>query len=161
MEAAARALSHAGREPEEIGAVLFCSCTNTRLIPAVSACLTGQLGMHQTHNSCDFIAACAGMPYGFTEAIRLLQEVERPVLLVCAEKLSDKIGTVRPSRMIFGDGLTVYGPEVKSLAGRNLRQMIEEIAALPDPTGGATSLSESIDLIVPHQGNKTMVTDWR
>ena len=37
MEAAARALSHAGREPEEIGAVLFCSCTNTRLIPAAAA----------------------------------------------------------------------------------------------------------------------------
>ena len=38
------------------------------------------------------------------EAIRLLQEVNRPVLLVCGEKFSDKIGTVRPSRMIFGDG---------------------------------------------------------
>ena len=36
--------------------------------------------------------------------MRLLQEVNRPVLLVCAEKFSDKIGTVRPSRMIFGDG---------------------------------------------------------
>ena len=203
LQAAQRALSHAGREPAEIGAVLFCSCTSTRLIPAVSAWLTGQLGMHQTHNSCDIIAACAGMSYGLAEAIRLLQEVERPVLLVCAEKFSDKIGTVRPSRMIFGDGaaamvigvspkgsapdidyvqtyaggpvsevnsivwpnpafdngLSVYGPEVKSMAGRYLRQMIEEIGALPDPTGRAASLLESIDLIVPHQANKTMVTD--
>ena len=58
----------------------------------------------QTHNSCDIVAACAGMPYGIAEAIRLLQEIERPVLLVCAEKFSDKIGTVRTSRMIFGDG---------------------------------------------------------
>ena len=143
------------------------------------------------------------MPYGLAEAIRLLQEVERPLLLVCAEKFSDKIGTVRPSRMIFGDGaaamvigvspegsapdidyvqtyaggpvsevnsivwpnpdfdngLTVYGPEVKSLAGRYLRQMIEEIGGLPDPAGQAASLLESIDFIVPHQANKTMVTD--
>ena len=203
LEAARRALAHAGREPEEVGAVLFCSCTSTRLIPSVSTWLTGQLGIHQTHNSSDIIAACAGMPYGVAEAIRLLQEVERPVLLVCAEKFSDKIGTVRPSRMIFGDGaaamvigvapegtspdfdyvqtyaggpvsevnsivwpnpafdnnLTVYGPEVKSLAGRYLRQMIEEISALPDPTGKARSLLESIELIVPHQANKTMVTD--
>ena len=30
--------------------------------------------------------------------------MNRPVLLVCGEKFSDKIGTVRPSRMIFGDG---------------------------------------------------------
>jgi len=203
LEAAQRALSHAGREPDEIGAVLFCSCTSTRLIPSVSTWLTGQLGMQQTHNSCDIVAACAGMSYGVAEAIRLLQEVERPVLLVCAEKFSDKIGTVRPSRMIFGDGaaamvigvapegtatdidyvqtyaggpvsevnsivwpnpafdnnLTVYGPEVKSLAGRYLRQMIQEVSALPDPTGKTGSLLESIDLIVPHQANKTMVTD--
>ncbi|MBW2477782.1 MAG: ketoacyl-ACP synthase III, partial [Deltaproteobacteria bacterium] len=37
-------------------------------------------------------------------AIRQLQEVKRPVLLVMAEKFSDKIGNARPSRMIFGDG---------------------------------------------------------
>jgi 3-oxoacyl-[acyl-carrier-protein] synthase III len=50
------------------------------------------------------VAACAGMPYGLAEGVRQLQEVERPVLVVCAEKFSDKIGTVRTSRMIFGDG---------------------------------------------------------
>jgi 3-oxoacyl-[acyl-carrier-protein] synthase III len=121
---------------------------------------------------------------------------------VCVEKFSDKIGNVRTSRMIFGDGaaalvigpaaqgeppdidylqtyasgpatqvnsiiwpnpdfdnnITVYGPEVKSLAGRYLVQMIEELQALPDPDGSRASLLESIDLIVPHQANKTMVT---
>ncbi len=40
-----------------------------------------------------------GLPYGLAEAVRLLQEVERPVLVVCGEKFSDKIGTVRTSRM--------------------------------------------------------------
>ena len=59
--------------------------------------------MFQTHASCDLVAACAGLPYGLAEAVRLLQEVERPVLVVCGEKFSDKIGTVRTSRMIFGD----------------------------------------------------------
>jgi 3-oxoacyl-[acyl-carrier-protein] synthase-3 len=125
------------------------------------------------------------------------------VLVVCGEKFSDKIGTVRPSRMIFGDGaaaivvgpapegepgdieylqtyasgpvsevnsivwpnpafdnnITVYGPEVKALAGRYLRQMIEELRALPDPAGEAASLLETIELVVPHQANKTMVID--
>ncbi len=44
--------------------------------------------------------------------MRFLQEVKRPVLVVCAEKFSDKIGSIRPSRMIFGDGATalVVGP---------------------------------------------------
>jgi 3-oxoacyl-[acyl-carrier-protein] synthase-3 len=202
LQAARAALAKAQRGPEEIGAVLVCTCTSSRLIPSVATYISGQLGIYQTHASCDIIAACAGLPYGLAEATRLLQEIERPVLLVCVEKFSDKIGNVRPSRMIFGDGagalvvgpaptgeapdieylqtyasgpasevnsiiwpnpvfdnnITVYGPEVKALAGRYLKQMIEEIAALPDPDGAKASLLECIDLIVPHQANKTMVT---
>ncbi len=202
LAAAKRALAHAGRGPAEIGAVLVCTCTSTRLVPSVATWLSGQLGMQQTHASCDIVAACAGMAYGLSEATRILQEVHRPVLLVCVEKFSDKIGNVRPSRMIFGDGaaaivvgmadagdvpdieylqtyasgpvsqvnsilwpnpafdnnLTVYGPEVKALAGRYLIQMIDEIKALPDPDQKADSLLDSIGLIVPHQANKTMVT---
>jgi 3-oxoacyl-[acyl-carrier-protein] synthase-3 len=121
--------------------------------------------------------------------------------VVCAEKFSDKIGNVRPSRMLFADGaaamvvgvaaegqapdfdylqtyasgpasevnsiiwpnpefdnnITVFGPQVKALAGRYLAQMIEEIGALPAPDGSTGSLLDSIDLIVPHQANKTMV----
>ena len=201
--AARQALAKSGRKPAEIGAVLFCSCTSTRLIPSSATWLSGELGLLQTHNSCDIVAACAGMPYGLAEAIRLLQEIERPVLLVCAEKFSDKIGTVRTSRMIFGDGaaavivgpapegaasdieifqtyasgpwsevnsiiwpnpefdnnITVYGPEVKSLARRYLVQMIEELTTLPHPDGGDRSLMEAIDIVVPHQANKNMVTD--
>ena len=203
LEAARAALAKAGRGPAEIGAVLFCSCTSSRLIPSVSTWLTGQLGMQQTHASVDLVAACAGLAYGLSEAVRLLQEVDRPVLLVCAEKFSDKIGTVRPSRMIFGDGasaivigpaptgasgdidvlqtyaggpvsqvnsiiwpnpvfdnnITVYGPEVKALAGRYLAQMIDELAALPDTTGKAETAWDTVELVVPHQANKTMVID--
>src|SRR5207248_10631053 len=80
LEAAEIALAKAGRGAEEIGAVLFCSCTSERLIPSVATWLSGQLGMLQTHSSCDIIAACAGMAYGLSEAVRVLQEVQRPVL---------------------------------------------------------------------------------
>src|SRR5450756_46270 len=203
LEAAKAALAHSGRGPEEIGAVLLCTCTSTRIIPSVATWISGQLGIYQTHASCDIIAACAGMAYGLSDATRILQEVQRPVLVVCVEKFSDKIGNVRPSRMIFGDGaaafvigvapageppdiefmqtyasgpasqvnsiiwpnpafdnnITVYGPDVKALAGRYLQQMIGELKVLPDPDGAKGSLLESIDLIVPHQANKTMVTD--
>jgi 3-oxoacyl-(acyl-carrier-protein) synthase III len=206
LQASRAALAHSGYGPADIGAVLFCTCTSTRLIPSVATWLSGQLGIQQTHASCDVVAACAGLPYGLSEAVRLLQEVERPVLVVCGEKFSDKIGTVRPARMIFGDGaaalvvapaaggpegsapesdievfqtyaggpvsevnsivwpnpefdnnITVYGPEVRSLAGRYLTQMIGELAAEPDPAGVADSLLDSIELVVPHQANKTMV----
>jgi 3-oxoacyl-(acyl-carrier-protein) synthase III len=202
LEAAEAALAAAGREPEEIGAVIFCSCTSAKLIPSVATWLSGQLGIFQTHASFDLIAACAGFPYGLSDATRLLQEVRRPVLVICAEKFSDKIGSVRTSRMIFGDGasavvvgpadagepgdmdvlqsyasgpctevnsiiwpnpefdndITVYGPEVRSLAGRYLEQMIGELRELPHPDGDGCLL-DAIDLVVPHQANKTMVTE--
>lgn len=202
LQAAQAAMLHAGRGPEDIGAVLVCTCTSTRMVPSVATWISGQLGIYQTHASCDIVAACAGLPYGLSEATRILQEVQRPVLVVCVEKFSDKIGNVRPSRMIFADGaaavvlgvapegeapdidylqtyasgpasqvnsiiwpnpafdnnITVYGPEVKALAGRYLVQMIDELKELPDPDGAAASLLESIDLIIPHQANKTMVS---
>ena len=112
LQAAEAALAKAGREPEEIGGVLVCTCTSSRLIPSLATYLCGQLGMQQMYAAYDLIAACAGMPYGVAEAARLLQEVERPVLVVCVEKFSDKIGNVRTSRMIFGDGAAamVIGP---------------------------------------------------
>jgi 3-oxoacyl-[acyl-carrier-protein] synthase III len=199
LAAAKGALAHAGRSAEEIGAVLVATCTSDRLIPSLSTWLSGELGILQTHCSADIVAACAGFPYGLSEAVRLLQEIERPVLLVCVEKFSDKIGAVRTSRMIFGDGaaaivvapaaegqsgdvhvlntyasgpwsqvnsiiwpnpefdndITVYGPEVKALAGRYLIQMIEELGQEPGLNGG--TLLEDVELIVPHQANKTMI----
>jgi 3-oxoacyl-[acyl-carrier-protein] synthase III len=51
----------------------------------------------------------------------------------------------------FDNDITVYGPEVKSLAGRYLVQMIGELRDL--------DLLDDIDLVVPHQANKTMVTE--
>ncbi len=202
LAAAVTALDRAGRQPHEIGAVIFCSCTSTRLIPSVATWLSGQLGIYQTHASFDLIAACAGFPFGLAEATRILQDTERPVLLVCAEKFSDKIGSVRTSRMIFGDGasalvvgpatdgqaadievlqtyasgphsqvnsiiwpnpefdndITVWGPEVKALVERYLGQMTGELKALPHPDGNGGALVDAIDLVVPHQANRTMVT---
>jgi 3-oxoacyl-(acyl-carrier-protein) synthase III len=201
LQAAEAALAKAQREPEEIGGVLVCTCTSSRLIPSLATYICGQLGIYQTHAAYDIIAACAGMPYGLADAARLLQEVRRPVLVVCAEKFSDKIGNVRTSRMIFGDGaaamvvgvapdgeepdfdylqtyasgpasevnsilwpnpdfdnnITVAGPRVKALAGRYLAQMMSDLADLPDPSGRAGSVLEAIDLVVPHQANKTMI----
>jgi 3-oxoacyl-[acyl-carrier-protein] synthase III len=201
LHAVRAALAKSGRDPAEIGAVLVSTCTSNRLIPSMACWLSGELGLQQTHTSADIVAACAGLPYGLSEAIRQLQEVNRPVLLVCVEKFSDKIGNVRTSRMIFGDGaaamvispapagetgdvevvqtyasgphsevnsiiwpnaefdgdITVYGPEVKSLVARYLAQMLDELGAQSDPDDPERTLLESIELIIPHQANKTMI----
>jgi 3-oxoacyl-[acyl-carrier-protein] synthase-3 len=203
LACARAALAKSGRDPAEIGAVLVSTCTSNRQIPSIACWLSGELGLLQTHASIDMVAACAGLPYGMAEAVRQLQEVSRPVLLVCVEKFSDKIGSVRPSRMIFGDGaaamiiapapsrggaqgdvevvqtyasgphsevnsiiwpnyefdgdITVYGPEVKALVQRYLVQMLDELGAQPDPDDAGRTLLESIELIIPHQANKTMI----
>lgn len=203
LRAVLAALAKSGRAPEEIGAVLVSTCTSNRLIPSTACWLSGELGLLQTHSSADLVAACAGLPYGMAEAIRQLQEIARPVVLVCMEKFSDKIGSVRTSRMIFGDGaaamvigpapagdsgdvevvqtyasgphpevnsiiwpnadfdndITVYGPEVKSLVQRYLLQMLDELGKLPDPDTPGRTLLEGIELVVPHQANKTMILD--
>ena len=201
LHAARAALAKSGRYPAEIGAVLVSTCTSNRQIPSIACWLSGELGLRQTHASADLVAACAGLPYGLAEAIRQLQEVSRPVLLVCVEKFSDKIGSVRTSRMIFGDGaaamvigpaaagqagdvevvqtyasgphsevnsiiwpnsefdgdITVYGPEVKALVQRYLMQMLGELGGQPDPDDPGRTLLDSIELIIPHQANKTMI----
>jgi 3-oxoacyl-(acyl-carrier-protein) synthase III len=102
--AARAALAQAGREARDIGSVIVCTCTSARSMPSTAARLSAQLGVFQTHASFDLVAACAGLPYGVAAAVRLLQEVRRPVLVVMVEKFSDKVGTVRTSRMLFGDG---------------------------------------------------------
>jgi 3-oxoacyl-[acyl-carrier-protein] synthase III len=57
----------------------------------------------------------------------------------------------------FDNNITVWGPEVRALVQRYLVQMLDELRALPDPDARAGSLLEVIDLVVPHQANKTMV----
>ena len=68
LRAARSALAHAQVGPEQIGAVLVCTCTSDRLIPSVATWLSGQLGIQQTHCSFDLVAACAGLSYGLAEA---------------------------------------------------------------------------------------------
>ena len=53
LDAAVVALDKAGRSADEIGAVIFCTCTSARLLPSASTWLSGQLGIFQTHTSVD------------------------------------------------------------------------------------------------------------
>ena len=57
----------------------------------------------------------------------------------------------------FDGDITVYGPEVKALVQRYLMQMLGELGAEPDPDEEGRTLLESIELIIPHQANKTMI----
>lgn len=201
LRVASEALINSGRKPEEIGAVIFCSSTTSKLMPSYACWISGQLGIYQTQTSFDLVAACAGFPYGVAQAIRILQEVQRPVMVICAEKFSNKMGYVRTSRMIFGDGaaafiigptdiarhtdveffqtygsgpmnevdsiilpnpefdnhVSVFGPDVRTMVRRYLVQMVSELRDLKDPDQGGRAVIDSIERIIPHHANKTMI----
>jgi 3-oxoacyl-[acyl-carrier-protein] synthase III len=57
----------------------------------------------------------------------------------------------------FDNGITVYGPEVQSLVRRYLTQMMQELRVARDSNDPARSVLDTIDLVVPHQANRTMV----
>ena len=198
LRAARAALAHAQVGPEQIGAVLVCTCTSDRLIPSVATWLSGQLGIQQTHCSFDLVAACAGLSYGLAEATFSNWCGGR--CWWCAEKFSNKIGNAaiaddlrrrrgRHCRRRRAGGFTagyrvhadlcqrsdqpgqldpVAQPRVRQqhhglwprgeeARGRYLMQMLDDIQRADD--GVAESLLASIELIIPHQANKTMVID--
>ncbi|MEQ9335821.1 MAG: 3-oxoacyl-[acyl-carrier-protein] synthase III C-terminal domain-containing protein, partial [Miltoncostaeaceae bacterium] len=59
----------------------------------------------------------------------------------------------------FDNDVTVWGPEVKALVERYLVQMMGELGELEVPGEPGRAMVEAIDLIVPHQANRTMVVE--
>jgi 3-oxoacyl-[acyl-carrier-protein] synthase-3 len=104
VDVAARALDHSRVATSEIGGVIVCTATNRRLMPSMAAWITGELGIASCGVAYDLVAACAGFPYGIAAAGGLLNATPSPVLVIWADKFSDKLGGVRSSRMIFADG---------------------------------------------------------
>ncbi len=184
--------------------MIFCSCTSTRLIPSVATWLSGQLGIFQTHVSCDLVAACAGFPYGIGEAVRLLQDDQAPgprrlrgevlrqdrqrpaiahdlrgrggrdghrsgfggttpgdveIFQTYASGPASQVNSIIWPNPEFDNNVTVWGPEVKALVERYLVQMMGELRDLPHPDDPGRALVDAIDLVVPHQANRTMVID--
>src|SRR5262249_19991639 len=75
----------------------------------------------------------------------------------CASGPRSEVNSIIWPNPDFDNDITVYGPEVKSVVQRYLAQMIDELGAQPDPDDPRRTLLESIELIVPHQANKTMI----
>lgn len=103
-DAARDALENASKEITPVGAVLVCSATNTQPGPALATRIADRLGLRTLVGAWDIVAACAGFPYGLYQAVRIVEDAGCAVLVVLAEKFSDKLGTIRNSRMLFGDG---------------------------------------------------------
>jgi 3-oxoacyl-[acyl-carrier-protein] synthase-3 len=113
VAASNEAISKAGIQPSEIGAVIFSTISHPYQTPSAATQLTELLGASPAP-AFDISAACAGYCYGVAQADALVRSgVAKYVLVVGAEKLSDYIDpTDRSISFLLGDaaGACIVGP---------------------------------------------------
>jgi 3-oxoacyl-[acyl-carrier-protein] synthase-3 len=113
VEAAAQALETAGIRPEQLGAVLVSTISNTVQTPSLAALLTDRIGATPAP-AYDISAACAGFTYGIAQADSFIRSgLAEYVLVLGAEKLSTFAKpTDRTISFLLADGAgaAVLGP---------------------------------------------------
>jgi 3-oxoacyl-[acyl-carrier-protein] synthase-3 len=111
--ASREALQRAGIRPEQLGAVLVATVSNTVQTPSMAALLTDRIGATPAP-AYDISAACAGYTYGIAQADAFIRAgLADYVLVVGAEKLSNFAkSTDRTISFLLGDGAgaAVVGP---------------------------------------------------
>lgn len=111
--ASKQAIEAAGIRPEQIGAVLVSTISNTVQTPSLAALLTERVGATPAP-AYDISAACAGFTYGVAQADSFIRTgLAEYVLVVGAEKLSDYAKpTDRTISFLLADGAgaAVLGP---------------------------------------------------
>ena len=111
--AAREAIAKAGIRPDQIGAVIVSTISNTVQTPSLAALLTDRIGATPAP-AYDVSAACAGYTYGIAQADAFVRAgLAEYVLVVGAEKLSDVAKpTDRTISFLLGDGAgaAIIGP---------------------------------------------------
>ncbi|MBB1025031.1 MULTISPECIES: beta-ketoacyl-ACP synthase III [unclassified Dietzia] len=112
-EAAKKAVTSAGIDPELIDAVIVCTSTNWTQVPHAAPQVATELGRNGIA-AFDLTAGCAGFGYGLAVATNMIRGGgARYVVVVGVEKMSDGIDySDRNTSFIFGDGAgaVVVGP---------------------------------------------------
>ncbi len=122
-QASREAIEKAGIRPEQIGAVVVSTISNTVQTPSLAALLTERIGATPAP-AYDVSAACAGYTYGIAQADSLVRAgLAEYVLVVGAEKLSDFAKpTDRTISFLLGDGAgaAVVGPSDSPAIGPSI-----------------------------------------
>jgi 3-oxoacyl-[acyl-carrier-protein] synthase-3 len=122
-QASREAIGKAGIRPEQIGAVIVSTVSNTVQTPSLAALLTHRIGASPAP-AYDVSAACAGYTYGIAQADSLIRAgLAEYVLVVGAEKLSDFAKpTDRTISFLLGDGAgaAVLGPSDTPAVGPSI-----------------------------------------
>ncbi len=156
-EAASReAIEKAGITPDQIGAVIVSTISNTVQTPSLAALLTDRIGATPAP-AYDVSAACAGYTYGIAQADAFVRAgLAEYVLVVGAEKLSDVANpTDRTLSFLLGDGAgaavvgpsdtpgisaTVWGSDGSKWGAVGMDRTLKE--AFDDPEGGFPTLRQ-------------------
>jgi len=113
VSAAKEAISRAGIDPKQIGAVIFSTISHPYQTPSAATMLAELVGASPAP-AFDISAACAGYCYGIAQADSLVRSgIAEYVLVVGAEKLSDFIDpTDRSISFLLADGAgaAIVGP---------------------------------------------------
>jgi len=113
VAAAKEAISAAGIDPKQIGAVIFSTISHPYQTPSAATMLAELVGASPAR-AFDISAACAGYCYGIAQADSLVRSgIAEFVLVVGAEKLSDSIDPTDRSisfLMADGAGAAIVGP---------------------------------------------------
>lgn len=105
VDAARRALAHAGVPGDSIDLIVCATSTAPESMPSV-ACLVGEAVGARGVGAMDVAAACAGFSYGASVAASMLKGgLASRVLLVGADAMSQIVDqTDRSTAVLFGDG---------------------------------------------------------
>jgi len=102
---ASRALAAAGKEPDDVDAIIFASVSPELLVPSTASIVQKRLGIEDVA-AMDLNVGCSGFVYGLALANGLITTgVSRCVLLVASERLTWYLDwTDRNTSVLFGDG---------------------------------------------------------
>lgn len=113
IQAARRALDHAGVLPEQLDLIICATATGDYIWPATACIIQDKLGAKRAA-AFDLSAACSGFVFGLATAAGFIQSgAMRRVLLVGADTLTKQINWEdRGTCILFGDGAgaAVLGP---------------------------------------------------
>ncbi|MDG4794579.1 beta-ketoacyl-ACP synthase 3 [Micromonospora sp. WMMD1082] len=120
VQAARRALAHAGVEPHEVDTVIVASMSYLRQSPAAAPEIAKLIGA-ESAAAFDVAAACAGFCYALAVGASLVRSgVSEQVLVIGAEKMTDIIDPAdRSTAFLFADGAgaALVGPSDENTVG--------------------------------------------
>jgi len=105
LEAAKRAMTHAGVGPEDIDLIVVGTCTPDKVIPSTACIIQHELGVKGSA-AFDINAACSGFVYGLDMANRYIKTGGAKTALVIGSETLSRITNWedRGTAVLFGDG---------------------------------------------------------